>query len=72
MKRIRHLTVAISLALLIAVPVERVLPDDPATDANVPERHHLLYGSVIPNPTDDPISGSDCIVAVLHGNGNRN
>jgi hypothetical protein len=54
MKRTTHLTMALSLTLAISIPAGPAVPAPPASHETIADRHHLPYGTVIPDPTDAP------------------
>jgi hypothetical protein len=54
MKRTTHLTMALSLTLAFAIPAGPAVSARPVNHETVLDRHHLLYGTVIPNPPDAP------------------
>jgi hypothetical protein len=65
MRKTTHLAMVLSLALVIAIQAGPAISAPPATHESILDRHHLLYGTVIPDPTDAPygIPGdwSDCL-----------
>lgn len=54
MRRITHLAMALSAALIISIAVGPAVSVPPADVDTLLDRHHLLYGTVIPDPTDAP------------------
>ena len=54
MKRTTHLTMALSLTLAISIPVGPAVPAPAASHETIPDRHHITYGTVIPDSTDAP------------------
>jgi hypothetical protein len=54
MKRTTQLTMALSSTLAISILAGPVAPAPPTNHESILERHHPLYDTVIPNPTDAP------------------
>lgn len=54
MQKNTHLTMALSLSLVITVQAGPAISALPENHESILDRHHLLYGTVIPNPTDIP------------------
>ena len=54
MKRTFHAAVALSLALGISMLVAPAASGPPSGPQTILDRHHVLYGHVIPGPTDAP------------------
>jgi len=54
MQQNTHLAMALSLTLVIALHAQPAISDLPAAHESIRDRHHLRYGTVIPDPTDAP------------------
>ena len=65
MQKNTHLAMALSLTLVIIIQVGFAISAPAATHESIFDRHHLLYGPVIPNPTDAPYGTSGELYACL-------
>lgn len=56
---------SLSFALMISIPVQPAVSAPPANPETILDRHHLVYGAVVPDPTDVPFGTPGELYACL-------